>query len=224
MLPTKSHTWFTDHELISSIWAWHRLWLVAVVSVALAVTGVVAFRTLWLTGDASVLFGLGDSLFIRLFTGVLALKSNGDAALVRFWLLLLLLVLLLLLLLLLVFDEWSLAGIVDVSEFKKAVFCCIGINWRADTFGNWRRLCDDVVGDCCWRNAWWLLNEVCDCCCCWLFSRFCGPLSICWYSASFAARACVRRYLEYLIRFENGHLSEKLILQRTSTRFLEECR
>lgn len=93
MLPTKLHTWFTVHELISSLCAWHRRWLVAGEAFANwfdVVPGVwarflasccccCAAKAAVAVGEGDALrFGL-DSIFNRFaLIGVDALKSSGD--------------------------------------------------------------------------------------------------------------------------------------------------
>lgn len=63
MLLTKSQTWSTLHELISSHCDWHFRWLVTLLRC-------------WLTGDSMLRLGLGDSNFKRFVTGA-ALRSSG---------------------------------------------------------------------------------------------------------------------------------------------------
>lgn len=183
MLPTKSHTCPTVHELISSLCAWHLRWpwfigpgdddalLCVRDGCGCGVVVVVVWCCWWLAGGEPTLrTGLGDSIFNRLLTGVDELKSNGDAALPRNWL----------------FKcGWSLADKLVANGIRvRGDFCMYAkfdtVDWTACRFG-----------DCClrWFEFWLPDGEL------WrvvvmAFERFTGPFRICCSSASLAARAC----------------------------------
>lgn len=189
MLPTKLHTWSTVQELISSVCAWHRrrfcIGDVSDVECSLLPELVFGCWTVVGDGDAVLRFGLvAVSNFIRFaLTGVDALKSNGDAALVR----------------LLLFDVvavnvWLIDGAVAKNGWlfsNEFAFCWSDKNCNVFGMfaGNGIRLCGDVFafdgGDCCDRNGFVWIGGV------WRFgNRFCGPFNICCFiSLSFAACA-----------------------------------
>lgn len=91
MLPTNVHTWSTVHELISSVWTWHRRWLCTDTDASepdASVLQQLVFGcwTVVGVGDGEVVRrpGLVDSIFKRFPpTGVDALRSNGDEARAR---------------------------------------------------------------------------------------------------------------------------------------------
>lgn len=190
ILPTKLHTWLTVHELISSLWAWHRRGLAtgdALADKFVAMPGVWArFFAAWDTfsavgeGDDALRFGL-DSIFNRLPpTGVDALKSSGDEGRGR---------------LLLDVDAADVDWLDDAFTpnaglISEDAFCCIVRNCSGfgTLGGNGIRFCGDVVefGDCCERNEFEWMGGV------WrLFSRLGGPFKMCCLiSFSFAACAC----------------------------------
>lgn len=198
ILPTKSHTWFTVHEFISSLWAWQRRWLVAAVVAVVdelkQVVGMCDWVRDWVTWSVVVavgdpkLLGLDDSILSRLPTGVDALKSNGDAALVRVSLVDVALVAL---------DDGAVADAPNDWLISDEAFCCNDIYCKAVGIGGsdirlWGDVVGFEVGDCCWRSVLWLFGSVC-------FSRFGGAFKICCISASLAARACEPMELYELI-------------------------
>lgn len=212
MLLTKSHTWATVHELISSLWAWQRRWLDAFVATPKATAfNDVAFEPATTTtdgvwarlrvvdwdgcscvagGEPKLRTGLGDSIFIRFVIGVEALRSNGDAGrmCVSFELLPLPIDILAG-----VVADAAVVWLTDVAVndwlISDDAFCCNDMYCNAfGTFDRDKRFCGDVFGfddgDCCWWWCWRLFDNKWD-----LVGRFVGPFKICWISASFATRA-----------------------------------
>lgn len=188
MLPTKSQTWLTVHELISSLCAWHLLWDWWLLLLLLAGPGdedallwardgrccgcvPMMFCELADSGEPTLRTGLGDSIFNRLPIGVDELKSNGELGRPRSWLFR---------------CGWSLAA--------DRLLAVNGTRANGD-FCMYDRLANDWLairlGDC-WRS-WlavdWLLDE--GELCRFEIGRLAGPLRICCNSASFAARACI---------------------------------
>lgn len=156
MLPTNSHTWPTFQPLISSLCDWHFLWLVVRHEPPL-------LRLLWWVGEPILRFGLCASTFNRFETGVLALRSKGDADVVACSL----------------FVDWLLlAGL-----FGKICDDCCWLKLDMENVCRGKRELDGVV-----VGIWLLLGGVV-----LMFGRFVGPFRRFWISASLAARANVTK-------------------------------
>lgn len=189
--PTNSHTCSTDHELISSLCAWHfrgvtpptvdiLFWGTGVVDGWLVDDDILSVLILWwlfvvatTVGELRNEPGAGDLMRIRLIIGVELLKSSGMIGLD---------------------SAGILDGLVDARRFWLFTRWWPPVELLPPANGN--PVGDGKFGE---KLDRWTLDEV-PWFVVWLFgdvfrglilllARFDAPLSICWISASFAARA-----------------------------------